>query len=139
LSWWTSRGSALPGYSGFLRAPNFDDLCAAARPGPVVIINVSQYRCDALIVTADRVQVVPLTGLTGTNVVRHATNFLVALESPHRKELSYPELKAAHDTITATLRWLWEAIALPVLPACSPPARQALLSARGSGGAPPGR
>ena len=118
----------LPGYSGFLRAPRFVDLRAAARPGPVVIVNVSQYRCDALIVTADGVQVIPLTGLTGADVVRHAVGFLVALESLHQKELSYLELKAAHETITATLRWLWEAIALPVLPgllaACAPTPRQ---------------
>jgi hypothetical protein len=70
------------------------------------------------------VHVIPLTGLTEADVLRHATDFLVALESPHWKELSYPELKVAHDTITAPLGWLWEAIALPVLPsllaACAP-------------------
>jgi tetratricopeptide (TPR) repeat protein len=105
----------VPGYSGFLRAPSFDDLRAVAGPGPVVIVNVSQYRCDALIVTTDGVQVTPLTRLTGADVVHHAAAFLTALESLRRKPMSYEELTAARDAITATLRWLWEAIGSPLL------------------------
>jgi tetratricopeptide (TPR) repeat protein len=113
-----------PGYSGFLTTPSFEDLRFAAGSGPVVIINVSQYRCDGLIVTTAGVQVIPLTGLTGADVVRHAVAFLVALESLHREDLSYGEVQAAHNTITETLRWLWEAVASPLLPsllaACAP-------------------
>jgi tetratricopeptide (TPR) repeat protein len=113
-----------PGYSGFLTTPRFGDLRPAAGSGPVVIINVSQYRCDALIVTTAGVQVIPLTGLTGADVVRHAATFLTALESLHREDLGYNEVRAAHNTITETLRWLWEAVASPLLPrllaACAP-------------------
>jgi CHAT domain-containing protein len=106
---------ALRGYSGFLRAPSFGDLRTAARPGPVVIVNVSQYRCDALIVTADGVRATPLTGLTGADVVHHTAAFLGALDSMHQ-QMSIGGLKSAHDAITATLRWLWETIGAPLLP-----------------------
>jgi CHAT domain len=115
-----------PGYSGFLTTPNFEDLRSAADSGPVVIVNVSQYRCDALIVTTDRVRVVPLTGLTGADVVQRTVDFLIALESLHRNELGYSELKAANETVSATFRWLWDAVVSPLLPsllaACPPTA-----------------
>jgi len=117
-----------PEYSGFLTAPSFEDLRGAGRSGPVAIVNVSQYRCDALLVTTDGVQVIPLTALTGADAVQHTADFLIALESLHRKNLSYNEFEAAHHTISATLRWLWEAIASPLLPS--------LLTARASTGAP---
>ena len=38
----------LPGFADFLQAPAFADLRDAAARGPVVIINMSAYRCDAL-------------------------------------------------------------------------------------------
>lgn len=85
---------------------------------------MSQYRCDGLIVTTGGVRVIPLSGLTGADVVQHATDFLIALESLHRKDPRYSEFQAAHNTVTATLRWLWEGIASQLLPAllaaCAP-------------------
>jgi CHAT domain-containing protein/tetratricopeptide (TPR) repeat protein len=44
----------LPGLSRFLLPPLFSDLRTAASGGPVVIVNASQYSCDALIVLPDR-------------------------------------------------------------------------------------
>jgi hypothetical protein len=41
-----------PGFGNFLRPLPFSTLRGAARDGPVVIINISQYRSDALIVTS---------------------------------------------------------------------------------------
>ncbi|CAM5712305.1 hypothetical protein SBADM41S_06274 [Streptomyces badius] len=52
---------ALPGLDGFLRPPSVADLVASAAEGPVVVVNVSAFRCDALVVTADAgIDVVPL-------------------------------------------------------------------------------
>ena len=107
---------ALPGYARFLLPPSFDELRVAASPGPVIIVNVSHYRCDALIVTADGVRVTPLTGLTGAEVVSRTADFLAALDSLHGDEASLTERKAAADSITETLRWLWQTIASPLLP-----------------------
>ncbi|KAG1809064.1 hypothetical protein EV424DRAFT_177799 [Suillus variegatus] len=45
-----SRIRMLPDFSRFLLPPLFSDLKKAAEEGPVVIVNASQYSCDALIV-----------------------------------------------------------------------------------------
>ena len=54
----------MPGFEHFLTATPCSELQAAARGGSVVIVNLSSYRCDALIVTTDDVAVVPLARLT---------------------------------------------------------------------------
>lgn len=40
----------IPGFEGFLSSPSFGDLQQAAAEGPVIVLNHSQYGCDALIV-----------------------------------------------------------------------------------------
>lgn len=39
-----------PGFEDFLQAPDRERIQNPAMAGPVVIINVSQYRCDAILV-----------------------------------------------------------------------------------------
>ena len=43
----------LPGLSRFLLPSLFPDLQAAAKGGPVIVVNASKYSCDALIILAD--------------------------------------------------------------------------------------
>ncbi|KAG2339573.1 hypothetical protein BDR05DRAFT_847845, partial [Suillus weaverae] len=45
-----SRIRMLPDFSRFLLPPLFSDLQKAAEEGPVIIVNASQYGCDALII-----------------------------------------------------------------------------------------
>jgi hypothetical protein len=49
-----SRIRMLPDFSQFLLPPLFSDLQKAAAEGPVIIVNASQYSCDALIVLRDQ-------------------------------------------------------------------------------------
>jgi CHAT domain len=102
----------LPGFTDFLAPPTFSGLQAAAAQGPVVIINVSGYRCDALIVTTSGVHVTPLTRLTGADVVTNVAAFLDAVRTG--------------KTIASTLTWLWDTVAVPLLSAltaaCAAPA-----------------
>ena len=44
----------LPGLKRFLLPPLFSDLQQAAKGGPVIVLNASEYGCDALIVFLDR-------------------------------------------------------------------------------------
>jgi hypothetical protein len=93
----------LPGYQTFLRGPSLTELCAATAAGPVVIVNVSEQRCDALVVSPRGVQVIPLPALTQADADRYAEAFLQAV-SQRRTEV-----------IDAALAWLWSAVADPVL------------------------
>ncbi len=64
----TDRIRALPGMERFLRPPLLTDLTAQAHEGPIVYVNVSRHRCDALIVTPDGVRSRALDGLSEENV-----------------------------------------------------------------------
>ncbi len=97
-----------PGYSGFLRPLTARDLAAAAKDGPVVIVNPSQFGSHALILTSGGAfEPVPLDDVTPERVEREVTGLLTALEDPYRP-------RATEERLTAVLGWLWDAIAGPV-------------------------
>ena len=65
----------LPGLSRFLLPSLFPDLQAAAKGGPIIVINASKYGCDALIVLADKDPVhIPLS-ITQANVRELSSKF----------------------------------------------------------------
>jgi tetratricopeptide (TPR) repeat protein len=45
-----TRVRKIPSFENFLRPPSFSQLRLSSIAGPVVVINVSEYRCDALVV-----------------------------------------------------------------------------------------
>jgi hypothetical protein len=96
------------GHSGdFLQPARLADLLPAAAHGPVVIVNVSQHRCDALLVTSDNVQAVPLPALSAQDVARNTVRYLEAQDAERDRE----------QTLLDVLAWLWDAVAEPVLAA----------------------
>jgi CHAT domain len=103
------RGLPEDRFKAFLRPPLAAELQhAAAGDGPVVVVNVGQWRCDALIVSEAGIRVIDLPALSQQTAIRRANNYLSALrefESGGRRERA----------ITATLEWLWDSIAEPVL------------------------
>ncbi|MGP8302323.1 CHAT domain-containing protein [Streptomyces inhibens] len=105
----------LPGLDGFLRPPSLPDLLTAAADGPVVVVNVSEYRSDALVVTADAgIEVVPLPELTPAAVVSRAADFVTGVDEAYG-ENGVQRAVAAVRTLSGTLRWLWDTVAAPVL------------------------
>ncbi|KAL8909892.1 MAG: hypothetical protein Q9171_004805 [Xanthocarpia ochracea] len=86
----------LPNFDRFLRAPSENELKAAAEYGPIVIINVSDYRCDALIIEKNQIWALPLPHLHASDIQDRVTG-----------GLGEPEI----------LEWLWKTIAQPVLEA----------------------
>ncbi|WP_436533376.1 CHAT domain-containing protein [Actinoplanes sp. HUAS TT8] len=90
----------------FLRPPAVSRLLPPDDTGPVVLLNVSTLRCDALILTAAGVEIVALPDLTATEVAEVADRQLTALDgNPSDRDA----------TVTGTLDWLWQRIAGPVL------------------------
>ena len=57
---WSNRSAKLDGFEDFLMPPRLETLLPAADRGPVVIVNVSRWRCDGLIVRRDGVTARPL-------------------------------------------------------------------------------
>ncbi|MFD8690554.1 CHAT domain-containing protein [Streptomyces sp. NPDC059651] len=105
----------LPGLENFLNPPSVPELVSAAAGGPVVVVNVSVYRCDALVVTADAgIDVVPLPGLTLDATMERAAEFIDGMETAYGAN-GVDEAVAMMHTLTGTLGWLWDTIAAPVL------------------------
>ncbi len=78
-------------------APTENELKATAAPGPIVMVNISDYRCDALIIEECGLQALRLHGLYSRDIRARAANLA--------------------DSDTQLLEWLWDAVAKPVLDA----------------------
>jgi len=112
-----ARARALPGLEHLLRPPPVRELLAQAHPGPVVVVNVSRHRCDALVLTPGGVRVVPLPALTLGRAVAGAAGLHTALEliSGDEDDLTAPA--RYEDAVAECLEWLWDDVAGPVLDA----------------------
>ncbi|WP_170323081.1 CHAT domain-containing protein [Acrocarpospora macrocephala] len=111
-----ARIRALPGLERFLLPPTIDQLRGQAGDGPIVMINVSWLRCDALILTGDAdrpVRVVELGTLTPQDMIDQVRRFLAATAAAGGGSLR--ERVEAQREIHAVLGWLWDHIAEPVL------------------------
>jgi CHAT domain len=130
-------------FRDFLRAPRLDDLLTAAADGPVVVVNISSLRCDALLVTADGVEVKALDHLSADTVKARAADYVRILSQVDgsayklyqaQRELSQDSgsRRAAHDrdlaiaavgaadsdqrgSLDSLTRWLWDEITEPIL------------------------
>jgi hypothetical protein len=106
------------GLGDFLRPPTPERLAEAAEQGPIVMLNVSSYRSDAIVLTPDGLDVVELKGLQGpgsfrTEVDERARMFGEAIKQITEADAGPPA--QAQARITGTLGWLWDSVAEPVL------------------------
>uniref|UniRef100_UPI001F48A3CB CHAT domain-containing protein n=1 Tax=Streptomyces venezuelae TaxID=54571 RepID=UPI001F48A3CB len=101
-----------------LLPPEADGLLAEGADGPVVLVNVSRFRCDALVITAEGLLVVPLPRLTLREVVDRTVAFLGALERLQAGDGGDLMVgPAAEDELDGHLGWLWDGVTGPVLDA----------------------
>jgi len=116
---------AQPGFATFLRPPTAAGLLSLGHDSPIVVVNVSRYRSDALIVASGELSVVPLPDLDSASVQARVLKFLAAVRSPGpavARDLSpdgppgsFEHRIANQREMAATLEWLWDALANPVL------------------------
>ncbi|MFF4441027.1 CHAT domain-containing protein [Streptomyces sp. NPDC001621] len=109
------RIRALPGQADFQRPPSFESLLAEAAHGPVVVVNVSEYRCDALLLTTEGLRHVPLDGLDADELERAAEVFHADVVTALDPRAAQDAVDAANARVTAVLDLLWRDIAGPVL------------------------
>lgn len=91
----TSQIRQLHGYESFMLPHSDGEIYKASEYGSIVVINVSRLRCDALIVSDNRVHCLELPDLT-------------------LEELEY-QMKVRSLASPKTLEWLWDTVASPVL------------------------
>ncbi|KAF7174386.1 hypothetical protein CNMCM6106_008626 [Aspergillus hiratsukae] len=84
-----------PGFEDFLLAPTGEDMQAAAKYGPIVVINVSKYRCDAILIEQHRIRRLDLPNLNSEEI--------------KKKE------QEDHLTSPKVLEWLWDVVLSPIL------------------------
>jgi CHAT domain len=104
-----------PGFAAFLLPVPIRELLPVARHETFALLNVTDIRSDALLLTSDGVQVVPLAEVTPGAVEHRAVQALSMLEVA-QDALSGPELRNwAEAEFSRILGWLWDTIAGPVL------------------------
>ncbi|RYP20115.1 hypothetical protein DL765_002957 [Monosporascus sp. GIB2] len=91
---------AQPGFHNFLLPPTAEELMAAADPDPIIVVNLSSYRCDAFLIRRDWIKVLELPGLTLGEVQERTRNL---------------ELSRLTASFSPLLEWLWDVIARPSL------------------------
>ncbi|KAI3326484.1 CHAT domain-containing protein [Xylariaceae sp. AK1471] len=98
-----SRIRAQPEFENFHLPSTIDELMAAAHPDPIIIVNISPYRCDAFVIERHQVRVLGLPNLTLEQVHQHAEELRIS------RQLATPPI--------LLLEWLWDVVACPVLDA----------------------
>jgi tetratricopeptide (TPR) repeat protein len=120
----TGQIRELPGMAGFLRRPHFEDIASAAASGPVIFLNVSELRSDALVLRPSGVEAINLNAVTPANVAQHVTMLGDAVRAFESAKASVQErgtaaaqeaIKQAELAAGAVLDWLWRAVVAPVL------------------------
>lgn len=99
----------LPGFEGFRLPPSFDELTAMAVDGAIIVVNTSQYRSDAVIVTKTTIKSITHPKL----VFKEAIDWMKMLaQLPRGKRSTYRSRNADMERL---LIWLWDVIVEPVL------------------------
>ncbi|KAG1774540.1 CHAT domain-containing protein [Suillus placidus] len=101
----------LRAFSRFLLPPSYEDLQAAARHGPVIILIASQYSCSAIIVpTSGDLHHVPLPSITLADLKTLKDRFTRAIQ--HASRMNPAETRT---DLIVLLRTVWDTIMLPIV------------------------
>lgn len=115
LSALLTRIRGLDEFGSFLLPPDPAELLRHAEAGPIVVLNVSKYSSDALLVTTAGVTRLPLPELTLDESRDRITAFVEALQDAHDPEVEPRRRIDAQDTLDEVLGWLWDAAVRPIL------------------------
>jgi tetratricopeptide (TPR) repeat protein len=85
----------LEGFEDFLKPKSISKLREASSNGPVIMLNATSSRCDALIVTQDQVKHIVLSSITAETAR--------CLGSDIQKALYHSGIRTTHDTLQAFL------------------------------------
>jgi tetratricopeptide (TPR) repeat protein len=100
----------LTGFERFLLGPSKEQLGILAEHGSIVVFNISEIRCDALLVQTDNVVALCLPFLELADLDTRANQFLKAVRLQGVKGYADRRLQ-----IIKVLEWLWDVAVGPVL------------------------
>ncbi|KAF5591239.1 uncharacterized protein FSUBG_10540 [Fusarium subglutinans] len=95
---------AQPGFGSFFLPPTADEMMAAGSLGPIIVVNLSSYRCDAFLVQLDRISVVELPDLKSE-------------EAQKRAQGLHSYGPSSSFNMESLVEWLWDVICRPCLDA----------------------
>jgi hypothetical protein len=90
---------AQPGLENFSMPPTANEMMAAAVPGPIVVLNACDYRCDAFLIQHNQIRVIRLHTLNLEDIRKYST------------------FRGTFHDMTIMQKWLWDTIACPILDA----------------------
>lgn len=105
---------AVDGFGSFALPPSIDQLSAQAAEGPVVVFVVSGHRSDAILLTAEGISGLQLSGLDQATVIDQANTFHRALRAAADPAPGADRI-GAQAVLRQVLQWLWDAAVGPVL------------------------
>ncbi|MFC9680260.1 CHAT domain-containing protein [Streptomyces sp. NPDC056948] len=133
----------IDGFTDFLKPHGIDRLLSLGDEGPVVLVNISSLRCDALIITEGQLRVTLLPRVTEKELIEQANRYLGSLldvelatevmlrdreafDSGDHSRAAITAYTTARDelhhalteretVLASVLEWLWDRIAEPVL------------------------
>ena len=97
------------GMERFLLGPPEADFMSLA-VHPIVALNVTPLRSDALIVTRSSIRSIPLPKLAFTELERHDTELNIVLDT-----MSLRTYRNANRKLDEVLKWLWDVAVEPIL------------------------
>jgi len=90
---------AIPGYERFLLGQTVAEMQEGMNEGYVAIVNISQIKSDAVVMTRDSLKAIPLSGLSVNDARRWlCTDWIVRKRSEQRQK---------NDMFLRYLAWLW--------------------------------
>jgi tetratricopeptide (TPR) repeat protein len=104
----------VPGFQTFWSSPQFEQLQPGSLGGPIIIVNVSEWRCDSIILEDDRLRVIELSGLTRHETTAYVNDYLLALQRFEGDETGWTIDRLEAEILTV-LEWMWDAFADDIL------------------------
>ncbi|KAJ5110695.1 hypothetical protein N7532_001230 [Penicillium argentinense] len=102
----------LPGFSSFLKIPDSPaDIQACATDSPIIFINATKYRSDAIVITKDEVCHIPLPSFGQEEIMPAIRRFRTALYYFGSAE-NHTQALYEYEIV---MKMLWETAAKPVL------------------------
>lgn len=98
----------LPGQERFLLGPISEELKSCATEGPIVVVNITDFRSDVIIVSKSVIKAVELAGLTAPQVQSRVQ------KTRYEKDMNPEERGKKNKQYREFLSWLWLNCVKPV-------------------------